>query len=165
MTTDYVVELVNLCFPAAHPRLVYQTVEVEKGGLDGFCNRSDYVVALVNLCFPAAHPRLVYQTVEVDGARWMGKSINISKMAGVATKRTVAMFAMIEVKSKRLVTAIITLDCVKKGMKAAQGNGWCGLHAVMKENSRKDETDPSRDDSSTIFRMYMIEHFFQRGTQ
>jgi hypothetical protein len=130
MTTDYVVELVNLCFPAAHPRLVYQTVEVEKGGLDGFC-----------------------------------KSINISKMASVATKRTAAMFAMIEVKSKRLVTAIITLDCVKKGMKAVQGNGWCGLNTVMKENSSKSASDASRDDHSTLFRMYMIEHFFQRGTQ
>jgi hypothetical protein len=100
--------------------------------------------------------------VETGGLNGFCKCIMTSKVASNPTKRIVAMFAMIEAKSKRLVTALITLDCIKKGVKV-KGSGWCGFAAILKENQRKSPADQTK--TTTLVQMYMIEHFFQRGTQ
>ena len=72
------------------------------------------------------------------------------------------MFTMIKVDTKRLVTALVTWDCFKKGMKI-QINGWCPIKEVMQENSNKDSSEQQTVPS--MLQVFMGEHFFQGGTQ
>jgi hypothetical protein len=107
----------------------------------------------------------VYHT-EVDESEWLmhgvSTSFTTSTIASVVCKRPVAMFAMIKVDTKRLVTALVTWDCFKRGMKI-QINGMCPIKDVIQENEKKDMSE--QQTMPSMLQVFMGEHFFQGGTQ